>query len=82
MKKNKRTQYVLPDFDTFAAPNPDFQIGERAPLSINPRNTPGFSPGYGFILMTANLINKFAIRNQAVELSATVIIGLNKRRKK
>jgi len=31
--------------DTFAAPNSGFQTGVRAPLSINPRNTPGFSPG-------------------------------------
>jgi hypothetical protein len=39
--------------DTFAAPNPDFQIGERAPLSINPRNTPGLSPGFGFIAFSS-----------------------------
>jgi len=27
------------------APNPDFKIGVKAPLSINPEHTPGFSPG-------------------------------------
>jgi len=35
----------MSSFDTFAAPNPDFKIGEKAPLSIKPSNTSGFSPG-------------------------------------
>ncbi len=33
--------------DTFAAPNPDFNIGVKAPLCIDRANAPGFCPGCG-----------------------------------
>ena len=42
--------FLCLSLDTFAAPNPDFQIGKRAPLSIKPSNTPGFSPGMALLI--------------------------------
>jgi len=33
------------EVDTSTAPNPSFRTGSKAPLSINPEQTPGFRPG-------------------------------------